>query len=290
MAQLTRDSTFKPALTVHSHSYVDVEDDCNEIYAAAFVQRTATGRVVIVGDSGGLGVGPVIGVNESNVPDQAGKTYSGPLERPTAKVYVGLFERPFAASDPPTDADMFHPVYAANNQDVTNDSTKPLLGIMVGINNEAETCTVLIGAGAAAALRAAPQLLAQATIAFGDFTVAGLSEVIDIGVPVSEDAVALYPRFRLVTPFAHGTAASMTMKLGHDNDDDAFELGADVFTGSQYTGVKWAHDASGAGIGSPLYDGTATGQVQATFAINAGLLTDLTAGEIIVQLWGHILP
>lgn len=155
MAELTRDSSFKPVSPVHSHSYVDVEDDANEIYAAAFVQRTATGRAVIVGDTGGLGVGPVIGVNERNIPDQAGKTYSGPLERPTAKIYVGQFERPIAAASPVTDADMWHAVYAANNHDVCSDPSKPLLGIMVGINNDAGTCTVLVSASIGAALGAA---------------------------------------------------------------------------------------------------------------------------------------
>jgi hypothetical protein len=154
MTQLTRDTSFKPVAPVHSHSYVDVEDDANEIYAGAFVQRTTTGRVVIVGDTGGLGVGPVVGVNERNVPDQAGKTYSGPLERPTAKLYQGQYERPIATSNPVTDADMFKTVYAANNHDVTNDATKPVLGIMVGINNDAGTCTVLIGAVGSRALSA----------------------------------------------------------------------------------------------------------------------------------------
>lgn len=154
MPVLTRDSSFKPVSPVHSHSYVDVEDDANEIFAAAFVQRTATGRAVIVNDTGGLGFGPIIGVNERNVPDQLGKTYSGPFERPTAKVYQGLFERPIASSNPVTDADMFKTVYAANNSDVTSDGSKPVLGVMVGINNDAGTCTVLVSGSANAALSA----------------------------------------------------------------------------------------------------------------------------------------
>lgn len=169
MAAVTRDTSFKPVSPVHSHSYVDVEDDANEIYAGAFVQQTATGRLVIVDDTGGLGAGPVVGVNERNVPDQAGLTYSGPLERPTAKVYQGLFERPFATSNPPSDADMLKAVYAANNHDVTTDSTKPLLGIMVGINNEAETCTVLVS-GANRALSA--QHLGSIAIAPGSWYLA----------------------------------------------------------------------------------------------------------------------
>lgn len=154
MAEITRDTSFKPVAPVHSHSYVDVEDDANEIFAGAFVQRTATGRVVIVNDTGGLGIGPIVGVNERNIPDQLGKTYSGPLERPTAKVYQGLYERPIDSTTPVTDEDMFETVYAANNHDVTSDPTKPVLGTMVGINNDAGTCTVLISGASNVALSA----------------------------------------------------------------------------------------------------------------------------------------
>ena len=143
MAELTLDHSFLPVSQTHTYSIVDVAADAEEIYAAAYVQLTAGGYAVIVGDTGGLGVGPVIGVNERNVPDQTGAS-DGDAQ---SNVYQGLFKRPIASSNPVTDKDMFKTVYAANNFDVTNDSTQPALGIMVGIDNDAGKCTILVGVG-----------------------------------------------------------------------------------------------------------------------------------------------
>jgi hypothetical protein len=290
MAELTRDTSFRPVSPVHSHSYVDAEDDANEIFAGAFVQRTATGRVVIVGDSGGLGVGPIVGVNERNVPDQLGKTYSGPLERPTAKAYQGQFERPIDSTTPVTDADMFEPVYAANNHDVTSDPSKPLLGVMVGINNEAQTCTVLVSGSANQALSTSLVLLVDEVIDFGDLTAAALTETLNLGTPIPTGAVPIVQRNTLITPFAHGTATTAVLEVGNDGDDDAYDSGGDIFTGSAFTGLDWYHGGPGGGIGSPAYDGTATGQITATVTIDAGTVDSFTAGSVRVQLWGHVLP
>jgi hypothetical protein len=150
MGQLTKNHAWHDVSDVHSYSIVDVAADANEIFTAAYVQQTAAGYAVVVDDTGGLGVGPVIGVNRYNVPDQTGKADGDAQSR----IYQGLFERPIATSNPVTDADMFKTVYAANNHDVTNDATKPVLGVMVGINNDAGTCTVLIGAVGSRALSA----------------------------------------------------------------------------------------------------------------------------------------
>jgi hypothetical protein len=127
---------------------VDVAADAAEIYQSAFVQQNAAGYAVIYGDTGAAG--PVIGVNHRNVPDQTGKA-DGNAQ---SQVLQGLFKRPFAASSAPTNASMFKAVYADNNFDVTTDSTKPVLGIMVGIDNVAEKCTVLVGAATNRALSA----------------------------------------------------------------------------------------------------------------------------------------
>jgi hypothetical protein len=289
MPELTRDSTFKPVSPVHSHSYVDVEDDANEIFAAAFVQRTATGRAVIINDTGGLGAGPVIGVNERNVPDQLGKTYSGPLERPVSKVYQGQFERPIDSTTPVTDADMFETVYAANNQDVTSDSSKPVLGVMVGINNDAGTCTVLVSGSANASLATALVLLIDEVIDFGDLTAAALTEVVNLSTPIPTGAVPFVQRNKLITPFAHGTATTAVLKVGNDGDDDAYDSGGDIFTGSAFAGLDWFRGGPGAGIGSPAYDGTATGQITGTVTIDAGTVDSFTAGSVRVQVWGFVL-
>ncbi len=142
MTELTKNHAWHDVSDVHSYSTIDVAADANEIFVAAYVQRTVDGYAVIVGDTGGLGTGPVIGVNRYNVPDQTGKA-DGNAQ---ARIYQGLFERPIDSTTPVTDADMFKTVYAANNFDVTSDASKPALGVMVGINNDAGTCTVLIGA------------------------------------------------------------------------------------------------------------------------------------------------
>jgi hypothetical protein len=290
MPELTRDTSFKPVAPVHSHSYVDVEDDANEIFAGAYVQRTATGRVVVVGDSGGLGVGPIVGVNERNVPDQSGKTYSGPLERPTAKVYQGLYERPIDSTTPVTDADMFEPVYAANNHDVTSDNSKPLLGVMVGINNDAGTCTVLISGAANKTLGTGLVLLIDEVINYDDLTAAALAETLNLGAPIPTNAVPFLQRCRLITPFAHATAATAVLEVGNDGDPDAYDAGGDIFTGSAFTGLDWFKGGPGAGIGSPAYDGgSATGQITATVTINAGTVDSFTAGSVRVQVWGFVL-
>jgi hypothetical protein len=165
MAELQRDHSLWSVSQIHTYSTVDVAADAAEIYAAAFVQQNADGYAVMAGDTGA--VGPVIGVNDQSVPDQTGN----PDGTAQANVYQGLYKRPFAAANPPTDADMFKTVYAANNFDVTNDATKPVLGVMVGIDNDAEKCTVLIGAQALASTRGtlatvlAP--LGEATLADG---------------------------------------------------------------------------------------------------------------------------
>jgi hypothetical protein len=148
----------------HALSYVGVAADAEEILKGSFVQFTAGGYAVIYGDP--LGVGPIRGVAEKNVPDQTGASNGDA----TLRLIVGMFERPINQTTPVTDADMFRPVYAWDNFEVTADSTKPALGILVGIDNDADKCTVLITASGTAssgatAVAAAP--LGEATEADG---------------------------------------------------------------------------------------------------------------------------
>jgi hypothetical protein len=213
MAELTLDHSFLPVSEIHTYSIVDVAADANEIFAGAYVQQTAGGYAVIVGDSGGLGVGPVIGVNERNVPDQTGAS-DGDAQ---SNVYQGLFKRPIAASSPVTDADMFKTVYAGNNFDVTRDSLQPVLGVMVGIDNDAGKCTVLVSGAPNAAL--ATTGMASIPIPLNSWTLAN-------GTPLAvfADGVSTVP----------GTSY---------NDSKAF-------------GIRWNNDAAPGGIatGIPIPD------------------------------------
>jgi hypothetical protein len=285
MTELTKNHAWHDVSDVHSYSIIDVAADANEIFTAAYVQRTADGYAVVVGDTGGLGVGPVIGVNRYNVPDQTGKANGNAQSR----IYQGLFDRPIDSTTPVTDADMFQPVYAANNFDVTNDSSKPVLGIMVGIDNDAGTCTVLISGSANASLATGLVLLIDEIINFGDFGAAALTEEINLGTPIPTNAVPFVQKNRLITPFTHGTATTAVLEVGNDGDDDAYDSGGDIFTGSPFTGLDWFRGGPGAGIGSPAYDGTATGQITATVTIDAGTVDSFTAGSVRVQIWGFVL-
>jgi hypothetical protein len=285
MAELQRDHSKQAVSQIHAFSYVDVEAGAGEIYASAYVQQSANGYAVMVGDP--LGVGPVIGVNDRNVPDQTGNA-AGTAQ---SIVYQGLFKRPIATVNPVTDADMFKPVYAANNFDVTNDPSKPLLGVMVGINNDAGTCTVMIGAATGASLSAALTLLIDEVINFDDLTAAALNETLNLSTPIPTGAIPFVCRSKLVTPFAHATATTAVLTVGNDGDGDGYDGGGDIFTGSAFAALDWYRGAPGAAIGSPAYDGgSATGQVTATVTIDAGTVDSFTAGSVRVQLWGYVLP
>lgn len=285
MAVLTIDHSFDQVSQAHAYSLVGVAADANEIYAAAFVQQTAAGYAVMVGDSGGLAVGPVIGVNERNVPDQTGQANGNA----TSRVYAGLFKRPIATSNPVTDADMLKPVYAANNHDVTSDSSKPLLGILVGIDNDAGLCTVLVGALAAATARGLTKL-AEKTFTSADLTTAGVGpQHINIGSPLADTDVVAFARAKLVDAFENGSGVSLTVTVGHDNDRDAYHTGLDAFTGSALEGAGWSGDPT-AGKLAPTVDGTSTGQLSASFTAGADQLDNFTNGELVVEIWGFRLP
>lgn len=295
MAAITRDTSFKPVAPTHVYSYVDVEDDANEIPAGAFVQRTATGRAVMLGDTGGLGIGPVLGVNERNVPDQLGKTYSGPLERPVSKAYVGLFERPIATANPVTDADMFKPVYAANNHDVTSDSTKPLLGVMVGINNDAGTCTLLLGAqtlgltGGSGSTGYLPVSLGAATLTDGT----PLAQWVDgVGAtPGLDVAGGEYPNVRWnpnATPAAIAAAVPLPADLDPAQDVIVLMLAAKEAAGGdtpsitvgafvQQVGTAYDADVDAGGASGAMTDAAKTVQL-VTRTIAAADIPALTPG------------
>jgi hypothetical protein len=287
MAELQRDHSLWPVSQIHTYSTIEVEADANEIYAGAHVQLTADGYAVIVGDTGGLGVGPVVGVNDQNVPDQAGKA-AGTAQ---CNVYQGLYKRPIAAVNPVTDADMLKTVYAANNFDVTNDSSKPVLGTLAGINNDAGTCTVLISGAANATASSGLTLIAERTITGGELSVAGVGpEHFDIGSPVPDTAVIAFARSNLDDAFDNGSGVSLTMTVGHDGDRSAYDTGFDCFTGSVFEGAGWARGAIGAGSLASTVDGTSTGQLSASFTAGADQLANFTDGSVTVQIWGYLLP
>lgn len=258
------------------------------IIESAMCHATAAGYIVKVGDSGGAGVGPVLGCAEFTADNSTGTDGERSLW-----LQQGMFWRKLSQTNPPTQAYAAGAkVYAEDDETVSTDSSLPVAGTCwyiepAGVGEE-RGALILIGAENAALATLLVKLI-DVTIDHEDLTASGLTETVDLDPLLPPSAIPLICRSKLVEPFDHGTAATATLKVGNDGDDDAYDGGADIFTGSAFTGLVWFRGAPGAGIGAPAYNGTATGQAQALFTIDAGNIADFTAGTVRVQVWGYAL-
>ena len=134
------------------------------------------------------------------------------------------------------------------------------------------------------------QVLASGTITSADLTAGTVGpESVNVGSAISQSALVLGYRFRLTDAFDNGAGVSLAMELGHTNDVDAYEDGADVFTGSAYEGAGWVRVTPGPGLGVPAFDGTATGQLVATFTAGADTLGNFTNGSVEIQFLGIVI-
>jgi hypothetical protein len=257
------------------------------IHMGGMLQTTAEGYLAKVGDSSNTMVGPVKGV--ANYRADIGAGAAGSL---SICHLTGLFAFKNSSTSPVTWASYGKTIYAEDDETLSSDPSLPVAGSMWGFTKDEEGTDidvyVLISAGNES-LGAGLVLLIDEIINFGDFSAAALTEEINLGTPIPTNAIPFVQRNKLITPFTHGTATTAVLEVGNDGDDDAYDAGGDIFTGSAFTGLDWFRGGPGAGIGSPAYDGTATGQVTATVTIDAGTVDLFTAGSVRVQIWGFVL-
>jgi hypothetical protein len=108
---------------------------------------------------------------------------------------------------------------------------------------------------------------------------------VDLGAVLTQNAVVIGYRVKLTDAFDNGSGVSLAMEVGHDNDVDAYEDGFDCFTASALEGAGWTYTTMGVGVGVPAWDGTSTGQLQATFTAGADQLANFTNGSVTIEVF-----
>ena len=178
------------------------------------------------------------------------------------------------------------PVYATDDTTVADNSagdTRPLAGFFDGMEPDGRVRVFIphweVDASANIIKR-------SVTITSADLTTAGTGpETENIGAVLPNTAMVIGYRAKLDDAFDNGSGVSLAMEIGHSNDVDAYEDGFDCFTSSALEGAGWAYTTTGPGIGAPAWDGTAVGQLVATFTAGADQLANFTNGSVTVEVF-----
>lgn len=154
------------------------------------------------------------------------------------------------------------------------------------LHDTTDTAAGLYRDGGASWVQVAPRLQKRSvTITSADLTTAGVGpETENIGAVLPQTAIIIGYRLNLTDAFDNGAGVSLTVEVGTSNDVDALEDAFDAFTGSAYEGAGFVYVTPGPGIGTNGYDGTAVGQLVATFTAGADQLANFTDGSLTVEV------
>jgi hypothetical protein len=219
--------------------------------------------------------------------------------RPTARLTVGIFWFDNSAGDDAITATHLGQVcYAVDDETVAlsdgNGSRYPA-GTVTDVDATNGVAVSIIPQipllGASTVKRVAATIGIDESGEDFELSAAGLTQTFNLGSALPATAMVLGVRLKLDAVFANASAASLTLKLGHDGDDDAYETGFDIFTGSAHAAGEWQLETAGVGKVAPAAIATAgLRQLIATATINADQLVNCTGGPAHVEIFYLDIP
>jgi len=214
-----------------AESQARIAGSADEIFESAMVHAKADGYVVKVGDSGGLGIGPVLGVAKFGQDNSSGSDGDKNID-----LLTGLFARKNSAGSAVTIADFGKIIYAEDDETVSDDDTDPVAGTMWGFTEESTPrVIVLIGASSSVSDLAAD--LASILNGFGASMV-GVEDVAGTFAGADVEAVLA----EIITLLASIVATEGSAMIGTE-DVGAYFAGATVEAILQEIGAN-----TGAGV------------------------------------------